>query len=558
MKKQNILIVDDENINISIVVEMLCETYNLLGATDGATALEIANSDEDVDLILLDIIMPEMDGYEVAHQLKNNKKTAEIPFIFLTAKRDTQNIVKGFQDGAVDYISKPFAKEELLARVQTHLKLHNLNSELVENKNFLQSVLDYSSHAIITTDLNGAITLFNKAAEHMLGYSSDELVGKETPAIFHDMKEVAQRRGEFSKELVIDVEMGFDVLVVKSRYGLENTHEWKYTTKKKKTIIVDLSVTALKDSSGEITGYMGIAEDITKKKIDEKKLARFVDIMDENIVSSSTDLDGIIIEVSEAFCKLTGYSREELIGKNHNILGHMDTVNNTYKILWESLANNETWKGELNNIRKDGSIYWVAITIVSLFNDEETKVGYLAIRQDITDKKRIEELSITDELTKLYNRRYFNEVLNQELNRAKRENKSISFLMLDVDHFKLYNDTYGHQKGDNVLSKIGKVLNNFSKRAGDFAFRLGGEEFGIIFHGDSPQQTLKFATNLLKAIEVLKIPHANNSASSFVTVSIGLVYKNIDKTTTEEIIYKEADDCLYGAKKSGRNRVVNC
>lgn len=161
-------------------------------------------------------------------------------------------------------------------------------------------------------------------------------------------------------------------------------------------------------------------------------------------------------------------------------------------------------------------------------------------------------------MTKLYNRRYFNEVFKKEFNRAKRENKSISFLMLDVDHFKLYNDVYGHQKGDNVLSKIGGVLNSFSKRAGDFAFRLGGEEFGIIFHENAAKQALKFANNLLKAIENLKIPHANNSASEFVTVSIGLVYKNIDKTTTVVTIYKEADDSLYEAKKSGRNRVVNC
>ena len=161
-------------------------------------------------------------------------------------------------------------------------------------------------------------------------------------------------------------------------------------------------------------------------------------------------------------------------------------------------------------------------------------------------------------MTKLYNRRYFNEVFKKEFNRAKRENKSISFLMLDVDHFKLYNDVYGHQKGDNVLSKIGGVLNSFSKRAGDFAFRLGGEEFGIIFHENGAKQALKFANNLLKAVENLKIPHANNSASKFVTVSIGLVYKNIDKTTTVVTIYKEADDSLYEAKKSGRNRVVNC
>ena len=288
----------------------------------------------------------------------------------------------------------------------------------------------------------------------------------------------------------------------------------------------------------------------------EKKLAKYIDIMDENILSSSTDLDGRITEVSKAFCKLTGYSREELIGRNHNILRHLDMQESQYKLMWDSIINNKIWSGEVKNRRKDGSAYWVSATIFPLLNDEGAKIGYMAIRQDVTDKKRIEELSITDELTKLYNRRYFNEVFTQELNRAKRENKSLSFLMLDVDNFKLYNDKYGHQEGDAVLSKIGVLLSSFSKRAEDFAFRIGGEEFGMIFHEDGSQQALRFATKLVKAIEDLKIPHAKNSESEFITASIGLVYKNIDKDATEAAIYKEADDNLYRAKQTGRNRVV--
>lgn len=557
MKKQNILIVDDESTNISILVEILKDEYNLLVATDAATAIKIANSDEKVDLILLDIVMPQTDGYEVASKLQHSKKTSEIPFIFLTAKSDNQSIIKGFKRGAVDYISKPFAKEELLARVQTHLKLHKLNSDLHENKNFLQSVLDYSTHAIITTDTDGLITLFNKAAERMLGYSADELIGKKTPLIFHDNNQLKQRSTEFSKELNLKIEAGFEAVVVKSRYGLENTHEWIYKTKNNKSIIVNLAISILKDKYKNITGYIGIAEDITQKQSDAKKIAQYVEIMDKNILSSVTNLDGTIIEVSKAFCDLTGYAKDELVGKNHNILRHVDIKDSEYKIMWSFITNNKVWSGEVKNRKKDGSFYWVNTTIFPLFDDDNVKTGYMAIRHDITDKKIIEKLSMTDELTQLYNRRYFNEVFHQELNRAKRKNKSIAFLMLDVDHFKLYNDTYGHQEGDNVLAKIGQVLNNFSKRAGDFAFRLGGEEFGILFHEESSLEALHFANNLLKAVEELKIPHATNSVSKFVTVSIGLVYTNVEKTTTLETLYKEVDSLLYKAKKLGRNQVVN-
>lgn len=436
-------------------------------------------------------------------------------------------------------------------------RLQQLNIKLVENKKFLQSVLDNSPHAIIATDPSGTITLFNKSAQFMLGYTSDELVAKDTPLIFHDMSELEQRREELCKELEIDVKMGFDIFAIKSRYGLENKQEWKFITKNKKTIIVNLSVNALRKKNGKIDGYIGVAEDITQRKMDEKKLAQYVDIMDEYVLSSSTNLSGNIIEASKAFCRLTGYSKEELIGKKHNKLRHMDMKDTQYKLMWETITNNEIYSSEIKNKRKDGSIYWVNSTIFPLLDDENNKIGYMAIRQDITDKKRIEELSITDELTKLYNRRHFNKVLKEELNRAKRKNKNISFLMLDVDHFKLYNDTYGHQEGDTVLSKIGKVLNKHSRRAGDFAFRLGGEEFGIIFHEQNTNQALEFANNLLKEIEGLKIPHSHNSASEYVTVSIGLVYKNVDINTTQEEIYKEADDNLYRAKELGRNRVVN-
>ncbi len=378
MNKQTVLIVDDESTNISVLVEILGEEYNLLVATDGATALEIANS-QSVDIILLDIVMPLMDGYAVAHRLKESKKTAEIPFIFLTAKSDPQSIVKGFKAGAVDYISKPFAKEELLARVHNHLQFHTLNSELLQNKNFLQSVLDYSMHAIIATDLNGIITLFNRAAENMLGYSSDELVGKESAAILHDMNEVQLRVDDLSKELNKKVEVGLELF--------NKTQEWKYVTKNKKIIIVNIAVSEQRDGAGNITGYIGIAEDITQKKRDEKKIAQYVNIMDKNIISSSTDLDGTIVDVSEAFCKLTGYERDEFIGKNHNILRHVDIADSNYKIMWDTIISGQIWHGEVKNVKKDGSLYWADATIFPLLSDDDIKIGYIAIRQDITDKK---------------------------------------------------------------------------------------------------------------------------------------------------------------------------
>lgn len=109
--------------------------------------------------------------------------------------------------------------------------------------------------------------------------------------------------------------------------------------------------------------------------------------MDKNIISSSTDLDGTIVDVSEAFCKLTGYLRDEFIGKNHNILRHVDIADSNYKIMWDTIISGQIWHGEVKNVKKDGSLYWADATVFPLFNDEDVKIGYMAIRQNITDKK---------------------------------------------------------------------------------------------------------------------------------------------------------------------------
>ncbi|MDY0122506.1 MAG: diguanylate cyclase [Sulfurimonas sp.] len=170
--------------------------------------------------------------------------------------------------------------------------------------------------------------------------------------------------------------------------------------------------------------------------------------------------------------------------------------------------------------------------------------------------KLIEKLSITDELTSLYNRRHFNDVLTREFSRAKREKQPIAFLMFDVDFFKDYNDTYGHQKGDMALKEIGRLLNHFSKRGSDFAFRLGGEEFGLIYSEKSFEEALAFAQKLREEIEDLGILHSSSSISDVLTISIGLVYFASVEEINENSIYKQVDENLYKAKESGRNRVI--
>jgi len=193
--------------------------------------------------------------------------------------------------------------------------------------------------------------------------------------------------------------------------------------------------------------------------------------------------------------------------------------------------------------------------LISLSDITENQ-KYLQLMETVNRQQK--ELLVIDGLTEIYNRRYFNEVFPKEIDRAKRESKYFSFIILDIDFFKQYNDTYGHQAGDTTLKRVAKQLKDQLQRASDYAFRLGGEEFGVIFSGLDFDHSYHLANQIRESIESLSIEHKNSKASKVVTVSVGLaiIDPNDSKSSTNpDLIYKTADEALYMAKKEGRNRV---
>ena len=284
------------------------------------------------------------------------------------------------------------------------------------------------------------------------------------------------------------------------------------------------------------------------------QMKKYIKIVDENVLTSSTDLDGNITYASEAFCEISGYTKDELIGQNHRIIRHSDMKEFTYKELWETITSGKTWKGEIKNKKKNGDYYWVKASISPVFDNKGKIISYTAVREDITDKKIIEEISITDGLTNIYNRRYFDEIFPKIINEAKRKNELVAFVFMDIDHFKQYNDNYGHQKGDEVLINFAACLKQSLNRSSDYTFRLGGEEFAVVYQMETKEKAVEFANNLRKNIENLKIEHKYSSVSSYITASMGLICKNANEIVIDEI-YKQADDLLYQAKRSGRNQV---
>ncbi|ADN09107.1 sensor domain-containing diguanylate cyclase [Sulfurimonas autotrophica] len=242
----------------------------------------------------------------------------------------------------------------------------------------------------------------------------------------------------------------------------------------------------------------------------------------------------------------------------------MKNNNNEYKMPLEfvkkvkdTLTEKESLEGELKYIEKEGHEIWFQNSIMPILDDDGQQIGEVIVRYDITEKKKFQQMAITDPLTNLYNRRYFNKILIREIKRSQRDKTHLAFMMIDIDYFKKYNDSYGHKAGDNVLVAVANTLKNSSKRASDFVFRLGGEEFAILFTTEDEKKAFAFTELVKKNIEKLQIPHSNSQVSKYITVSIGLLVVDFKNEMVDENgFYTMADDALYEAKAAGRNQVT--
>lgn len=413
----NILVIDDTTANLELLESILDdEGYEVRTSISGEMGLRAIEA-QAPDLILLDIMMPGIDGYETCRLIKQNPHFKDIPVIFLSAKNESEDIVEAFQAGGVDYVNKPFNTDELLARIRTHLTISNL----------------------------------------------------------------------------------------------------------------------------------------------QKELSQKVSIIDKHIISTIMDMQGFITDVSQAFCDISGYSKEELIGQPHNAIQHDDMSKKVVNTMWDTLKQGNVWQGEIKNKKRDGTPYWVDALMVPILDKNGNTVGVKSIRQDISDKKRVEELSITDQLTNLYNRRHFNSIIIQEIQHATRQQVYLSLIMIDIDYFKQYNDTYGHQEGDTTLKSVANAIKTTLQRGSDFAFRLGGEEFGVLCITNSCSDADTIAEKIRKNVEDLKIPHKGSQIAQSVTISLGVACVNFSSqenyNMSDDELYKHADDELYRAKESGRNRV---
>ncbi|TKI69005.1 EAL domain-containing protein [Sulfurimonas crateris] len=219
--------------------------------------------------------------------------------------------------------------------------------------------------------------------------------------------------------------------------------------------------------------------------------------LDASSIVSKTDAKGVIIYVNDAFCRISGYSRAELIGKKHNIIKHDENDLSLFKDMWRTITNKQIWRGTIKNISKQGNAYYVKTVIMPILGDDGELVEYIAARTDVTElieKDEIIKKQFTDELTSLQNR----EALLRDLDLSS---KKSTLALINIDRFSDINDYFGYNIGDKVLKELGKIIKNSITKEGQ-AYRLSGDEFAVLYFDQELGNDIKVnLENLIQHIE---------------------------------------------------------
>jgi diguanylate cyclase (GGDEF)-like protein/PAS domain S-box-containing protein len=437
-----ILVVDDTPSNLTLLSRILSSSGFIVQLADnGATAIDMA-LEIIPDLILLDVNMPVMDGYETCEKLKADDRTNNIPVIFISALDETEDKIRAFKVGGADYIPKPIEVKEVLARVNTHL--------------------------------------VNQRLRNQLQFTNLELE-------------------ERIKELTISREQ-------------------------------------LGEQESRLRAFINALPNLSFIYDDEGRYLEILTNETELLLAKAEELEGRLLKDV-----MPAEEAELMMGAIHSAIETGKTQIIEYKI--PVLSGDERWfEGHIASMGK--------------FSDERSRVVCIAI--DITDRVRLyqetQRLAAQDPLTGCFNRRHFMILAKQELQRVVRYGRPVSLVMLDIDHFKNFNDQHGHPTGDRLLRALVKLCQKHLRNV-DILARYGGEEFIILMPETDSDAVFSTGERLRKEIEKMEMPMPQGSQS--VTVSIGATsYDRSSKHSLNvDVLIKQADQALYEAKNAGRNCV---
>lgn len=311
--------------------------------------------------------------------------------------------------------------------------------------------------------------------------------------------------------------------------------------------------------------------DILQHTMDKNQ--QFLDILLDTIPNPVffKDTNGIYQKANDAFSKIIlGINKEEIEGKSLFELPHV--IPKELALLYnkkdnELFENPGTQFYEAKVMCSDNKFHFFYFYKATVKDASNKVIGLVGVMLDVTELKdkedklnqknrELKQLSYKDSLTGIYNRRKFDEVFPEKLQTKCRENTILNFVLLDIDNFKLYNDTYGHKKGDLVLKELAYAIQNRLARDNDYFFRIGGEEFGLIFESKDENTAIDYVNKIREDVENLNIEHIKNGSYNKITVSCGLV-SILNRNTNSDAVFIQADKSLYEAKNKDKNRVCN-
>jgi diguanylate cyclase (GGDEF)-like protein/PAS domain S-box-containing protein len=409
---------------------------------------------------------------------------------------------------------------------------------LGEQGGFLKSLTDTLGVGVLATDHADRVVFANPQVEKLLGYAPGQIIGVSLPQHCVDLS------GGHAAEGVCRIALASSQ--GQAQHGMQHLRR------------VDGSIVPVEFSSTplEVTarrGMVTVLQDITRRLQEEKDLRLAGTVFDssqQGIII--TDAEGMIVRVNPAYCRMTGYLAEDLVGKNPRILQSGLHERSFYREMWAELILNGRWQGELMNRRKNGERYiqWANIDAV---RTEQGDMLYVGITSDISElvytRERLAHLAYYDTLTSLPNRVLFQDRLNQALNQARRDKEHFALILADMDNFKTVNDTLGHDAGDDLLVEVARRLKS-SVREVDTVARIGGDEFALILmRTQGPEDAAKVAANV---VEALSRPYRIQGLEIAGGASLGVTFWPSDGDTPE-ILLKHADVAMYRAKERGRN-----
>ncbi|MCW8890281.1 MAG: EAL domain-containing protein [Sedimenticola sp.] len=446
-------------------------------------------------------------------------------------------------DTAVSFPVSDIQEIDLLSQTFNRMREQVSSREiaLAEVEARARNVVEHVAEGIITSDSKGKILSLNSAAERMLGYAEEEVVGENVSLL---MPEPYRSKHDFYLERFHIGEGG---------QTIGTPREFKALTKAGHIFPVELTITVIQQGSESV--FIGLMKDITERQLarqQERLASKVMETSLESIVI--TDSRNRIQYVNPAFSEITGYSFSEALGENPSFLASGRHEGGFYADMWNSINSEGSWQGEIWDRRKDGTLYLKWLSITAIENRAGEVTHYVGIASDITERKqsedRLKDLAHHDQLTGLPNRQLFNDRLELAIIQSSRSNTKLALLFIDLDRFKSVNDTYGHDVGDKLLVEIAERI-HAQVREGDTVARLGGDEFTLILPEiKAAGNAVHIAQGILECIDQPVIVDGHDCS---VGASIGIAFFPQDGNDAKTLL-RHADIAMYRAKShSGSN-----